>query len=207
MRKLINATKFIAACVVSLFIINTASAENMSTLYRTAGNTLAGNPDGHVTIVEFFDYNCGYCRIIYPSVNKILASNHDLRLVFREYPVLSERSILPAQAALAAQMQGKYMPLHTAMMEASLPLVQGEINKLAAEVGIDTNKLEKDMRSSEVASQLKTNLNIGQALNIQGVPSFIVARTSPPSTKKAQVLVGPSIEDLQAAIAQAEKSK
>jgi protein-disulfide isomerase len=205
MRKLVR--KILAVAITMAVSSSVFAAGGMNKLYQPAGNTIAGNPDGHITIVEFFDYNCGYCRLIYPSLNKMVEKNHDLRLVYREYPVLSPHSMLPAQAALAAQLQGKYMQLHTAMMEASMPLYEGEINKLAGEEGINTAQLDKDMNSDAVMNQLQTNLSVGQALNIQGVPSFIIVRTSPPSSHKAQVLVGPSISELTQAISEAEKSK
>jgi len=205
MRKLVRmvvAAVFVTACSSAF-----AATSDLNKLYRAAGNTVAGNPDGHITIVEFFDYDCGYCRLIYPRLNKLLQSDHNLRLVYREYPVLSPHSTLPAQAALAAQKQGKYLQLHTAMMEASMPLYEGEINRLAAEQGINTDQLDKDMNSPDVMNQIQTNLAVGQALNIQGVPSFIVVRTTPPSSEKANVLVGPSLRDLKNAIAQAEGTK
>lgn len=204
MRKLVKTIVTIAALAISSSVF---AVGGMSKLYQSAGNAIAGNPQGHITIVEFFDYNCGYCRLIYPRMNKMLETNHDIRLIYREYPVLSSRSVLPAQAALAAQMQGKYLRMHDAMMEAVMPLYQGEINKLANEEGLNVDQLDADMKSTAVMNQIQTNLNIGQALNIQGVPSFIIARTSPPSKEKAQVLVGPSVSELTAAIAKAEQSK
>jgi protein-disulfide isomerase len=80
----------------------------LNALYEPAGNAIAGNPKGHITVVEFFDYNCGYCRMIYPHVTQLIKTNPNLRVIYREYPVLSEKSVLPAKAALAAQKQGKY---------------------------------------------------------------------------------------------------
>jgi len=204
MRKLVRMIMAVAVMMAASSSVFAVSG--MNKLYQPAGNTIAGNPDGHVTVVEFFDYNCGYCRLIYPSINKLVENDHNIRLVFREYPVLSPHSVLPAQAALAAQLQGKYEQLHAAMMEASMPLYEGEINKLAGEAGINTTQLDKDMNSNAVMDQVQTNLAVGQALNIQGVPSFIVARTTPPSEHKAQVLVGPSMTELRDAIAKAEKS-
>ena len=202
MRKLVGAV-----FSVLMLISSSAFAAKVNQLYQPAGNEVAGNPKGAITVVEFFDYNCGYCRAIYPKLNALVAQDHNVRLIYREYPVLSPRSVLPAQAALAAQNQGKYTQLHTRMMEAGSPLYQDEINQLAKSVGINTTQLDQDMNSTRVMNQIQTNLSIGQALNIQGVPSFIIARTTPPSTQKAKVLVGPSIEDLQKAISRAENSK
>ncbi|MDX2164680.1 MAG: DsbA family protein [Gammaproteobacteria bacterium] len=202
MRKLVGAI-----FSVMMLVSSSAFAAKVNPLYQPAGNEVAGNPNGSVTVVEFFDYNCGYCRAIYPQLNNLIEKDHNVRLLYREYPVLSPRSLLPAQAALAAQNQGKYSELHSMMMSASSPLSENEINDLAKSAGINTAKLDSDMNSNRVMDQIQTNLSIGQALNIQGVPSFIIARTTPPSKQKAKVLVGPSIEDLQQAISRAENSR
>ena len=202
MRKLVGAV-----FSVMMLVSSSAFAAKVNQLYQPAGNEIAGNPNGAITVVEFFDYNCGYCRAIYPQLNRLIAKDHNVRLLYREYPVLSPRSLLPAQAALAAQNQGKYSQLHSMMMGASSPLSESEINDLAKSLGMNTSQLDKDMNSNRVMNQIQMNLSIGQALNIQGVPSFIIARTTPPSTQKAKVLVGPSIEDLQKAITRAENSK
>lgn len=178
----------------------------LNSLYQPAGNTIAGNPNGHITVVEFFDYNCGYCRMIYPKFDKLIKSDSNLRVIYREYPVLSEKSILPAKAALAAEKQGKYEALHHAMMNAHMPLVQSEIVKLAKPLGIDTNKLVTDMNSPAIAQQVNANLALGQAMNIQGVPAFIVVRTTPPSRQEAKVAIGPSIDELKNMIQQANQA-
>jgi protein-disulfide isomerase len=180
------------------------SSDHLNALYRSAGNAIAGNPQGQITMVEFFDYNCGYCRLIYPKINNLIEQNKNLRVVFREYPVLSPRSVLPAKAALAAQKQGKYAQLHEAMMTAKMPLDQSEIVRLASGLHMDTAKLLQDINSSAIDNQIEANLQIGQNMNIQGVPTFIVVRTSPPSKHPAEVVVGPSVSDLENMIKKAE---
>lgn len=199
--------KLVGILLGLLLIMSTSAfaANDLSKIYRSAGNTIAGNPTGPITIVEFFDYNCPYCRMIYPSFVKMVANDSDLRVVYREYPILSPRSLLPAQAALAAQDQGKYLQMHTAMMEADSPLYLDEINHIAQGLGMNVKELDKDMNSSHVNNQIDANVAIGEALNIRGVPSFIVARTSPPSDKRAKVLVGPSLSRLKQAIASAKE--
>ena len=201
--KSVKSLLFPLLLITSIFISNNAFALNK--IYEPAGNAIAGNPAGSITMVEFFDYNCGYCRRIAPQVNQLISHNHTLRLVYREYPVLSSRSLLPAQAALAAQLQGKYLAMHNALMMASSPLYLTEINSLAKNIGLDTVKLDQDMKSDKVNNQIKNNMEIGSALNIQGVPSFIIVRTTPPSHQKAHVLVGPTIQDVKADIARASQ--
>jgi protein-disulfide isomerase len=183
-----------------------SSNNNLHSLYMPAGNSILGNPNGQITLVEFFDYNCGYCRMMYPNLQQLVKDDNSLRVVFREYPVLSGRSTLPAEAALAAQKQGKYIQLHDAMMSAMMPLSQGEIVKLAQQVGINTTQLLKDMQSSSVSAQLQNNMTVGQNMNIQGVPTFIVVRTSPPSKQQPDVVTGPSISQLKSLIAQAKNT-
>jgi protein-disulfide isomerase len=178
----------------------------INSLYEPAGNAIAGNPKGHITVVEFFDYNCGYCRMIYPKFTQLIKTDPNLRVIYREYPVLSERSILPAKAALAAEKQGKYEALHHAMMNAMMPLNQNEIVKLAKPLGIDTDKLVSDMQSPAIDQQVNANLALGQAMNIQGVPAFIVVRTTPPSKQEAKVVIGPTIDELKNLIQQANQA-
>jgi protein-disulfide isomerase len=200
--------KFLTVFFIGMLTVATAfaatSSSKLNALYEPAGNSIAGNPKGHITVVEFFDYNCGYCRLMYPNLQKLINTDSNIRVLFREYPVLSDKSVLPAKAALAAQKQGKYEALHNAMMEAKMPLNESEIVKLAKSVGINSDQLLKDMKSSEVADQVQTNLALGQQMNIQGVPSFIVVRTTPPSKNQAQVVIGPSIDDLEKLIQQAK---
>lgn len=181
-----------------------AAKDNLHELYMPAGSAIAGNPKGHITVVEFFDYNCGYCRMIHPKLLDLINSDHNLRVIFREYPVLSPHSVLPAKAALAAQRQGKYQELHNAMMEAKMPLTESEIVKLGKSVGLDTDRLLKDINDPAIAKQVETNLALGQAMNIQGVPTFIVVRTTPPSKAQPEAVVGPSIERLKEMIKNAK---
>ncbi len=178
----------------------------LNAIYEPAGNAIAGNPKGHITVVEFFDYNCGFCRMLYPKFENLIKSDSNLRVIYREYPVLSERSILPAKAALAAQKQGKYAALHHAMMNAMVPLSQDEIVKLAKPLGINTTQLISDMKSPGIEKQVEANLALGQAMNIQGVPAFIVVRTTPPSKEEAKVTIGPSIGKLEQLISQANNA-
>ncbi len=205
--------KLLSVFFIGMFMMGSAFAATKETtkettklnsIYMPAGNSIAGNPQGSITLVEFFDYNCGYCRMMYPNLLELIKSDSNLRVVFREYPVLSPKSVLPAQAALAAQKQGKYSELHDAMMEAKQPLTQSEIVKLAKRVGIDTDQLLKDMDSPAIKNQVQTNLTTGQAMNIQGVPTFIVVKTNPPSKAQPQIMVGPSIGQLNTMIKKAQ---
>jgi len=202
MRKLLGVLLCWMFCFSVFAAQNTQN--NLHDLYMPAGNAIAGNPKGPITMVEFFDYNCGYCRMMYPKLLDLINSDHNLRVIFREYPVLSPRSVLPAKAALAAQRQGKYQELHNAMMEAKMPLTESEIVKLGKSVGLNTDRLLKDINDPAIAKQVETNLAFGQAMNIQGVPTFIVVRTTPPSKSQPEAVVGPSIDRLKEMIKSAK---
>lgn len=140
----------------------------------------AGNPDGDVTIVEFFDYNCGYCKKAYEDVTKILESDKNVKVVFIDMPILSEQSRLMAKLGMAAQSQGKYFEAHKALME--FRGSQSEENFLNAlkEAGIDIEKIKAEKDSPDVEAALGRYIKIANDLNIRGTPGFIVGDTLMP---------------------------
>lgn len=183
-----------------------SSTSGLHSLYMPAGNTIAGNPKGAITVVEFFDYNCGYCRMMFPKLQQLIQQDNSLRVIYRDYPILSDRSQLPAEAALAAQKQGKYLEFHDSMMDAIAVLDQSEIMKLARLDGLNTTQLTQDMQSASVQQQLQNNIAMGQSMNIQGVPTFIVVRTTPLTQQQPEIVVGPTIDKLKQMIADAKAS-
>ena len=143
-------------------------------LYDDPGAPVAGNPQGDVSIVEFFDYRCPYCKQVEPALEALLAEDRQLRLVYKEMPVLGADSVTASRAALAAKKQGKYDALHRALM-----LLKGQINeaavlKTAESVGLDVERLKRDMASPEIARALKANTELAEALDIRGTPGFVV---------------------------------
>ena len=149
-------------------------SERASELYHSPEDLVLGNPSGEVTVVEFFDYNCGYCRRALPEVEKLLRSNNDARVVIKEFPVLGQGSVFAAKAALASAQQGKYAAFHHALNAAKTNLNEASVLQIAAEVGIDTGQLRKDMQSETVARVLSKNRAIAQSLSINGTPSFVI---------------------------------
>lgn len=135
---------------------------------------VAGNPDGDVTIVEFFDYRCGYCKASMEAVRTLIEEDPDVRFVFKEFPILSEESGQAARAALAAQRQGKYFEFHNALMNFRGSFTDEQIMKIAADVGLDTEKLAEDMKDPDIEDALRRNAELAQRLDINGTPSFIV---------------------------------
>jgi protein-disulfide isomerase len=154
-------------------------------LYNPQHNTVQGNPNGQVTIVEFFDYNCAYCRKLQPSIAKIVQKNPDVRVVYKEYILFGESSKLATRAALASEYQGKYIQMHTALLRADNPLSQKEIMRIAQSIGLDTGKLAKDMDKPEIIQQVQKNNELIDTLGIDGAPAFVIANSKVINDPKA----------------------
>ena len=145
-----------------------------TTLERDPNAPIFGNPDGDVTIVEFFDYNCPYCKRAMPEVNALMAEDTNVRLVLREWPILSEGSAFAARAALASRQQGKYAEMHDALMTMRGKVEAEAVLRIAGEVGLDIEKLKIDMQSPEVEEHIATSMRLAEALGFNGTPSFVV---------------------------------
>ena len=135
---------------------------------------VAGNPDGAITLVEFFDYRCGYCRRVKPTLEALLAENDDLRLVFKEFPILGPESTLAAQAALAARGQGNYEAFHWALMETDGPFDLDHILEVARSVGLDDERLAQDMEEPDLYTLIDRNAALARTLGIGGTPAFVI---------------------------------
>ncbi len=133
-----------------------------------------GNPDGDVTVVEFFDYNCGYCKRAMPEVKALLASDPNVRLVMREWPILSEGSMFASRAALASREQGRYEDFHWALMEQRGRIEEAVVMRIAQDLGLDIQKLVVDMESEAVQDHLQTSTALTQSLGFGGTPSFVI---------------------------------
>lgn len=132
-----------------------------------------GNPDGDVTLVEFFDYNCGYCKRATPAVQTMLEEDPNLKVVLREFPILSEGSVFAARAALASRAQDKYEEFHFKLME--IPRAdENSVMKAAADLGMDVDKLRADMDDPMVEEHIATSRKLTEALGFTGTPSFII---------------------------------
>ncbi len=143
-------------------------------LWNDGFSYVAGNPDADVTIVEFFDYNCGYCRRSLSTVLSLIEEDKNVRVIFKEWPIQGPDSVVAARASLAATKQGKFMELHQALMSSSEAITEAIVMKTAAQVGIDVVQLQKDMKAPEVDEMLSRNGNLAQSLGITGTPAFIV---------------------------------
>ena len=147
------------------------------------------NPDGDVTVVEFFDYNCPYCRRVMPQVDALVEQDPNVRLVYREWPILGEGSVFAARAALAARAQGKYEEFHVAMMGMQGRAEEASVLRIAREVGLDIVQLRRDMDAPEVDEHIQTSMELTRALGFSGTPSFVIGDALIPGFVEADVLI------------------
>ncbi|MEM9739496.1 MAG: DsbA family protein [Pseudomonadota bacterium] len=165
-----------------------ALTANFESLYENEADFTIGPDDAEVTVVEFFDYRCGYCKRSVDYVAGLPASYEgNVRVVFKEHPILSPESRQAALAALAAGKQGKYFEMHIALMEHRGNFTAPEINALAADVGLDVDQMRADMDSDDVKKQLADSSALARELGINGTPAFFVGETSVPGANTPAV--------------------
>jgi len=155
---------------------------NSKALRHDPDSFVGGNPDGNVTVVEFFDYRCGYCKKVHPVVAKLLESDKNIRLVYKEFPILGPQSKLAAIAAIAALRSdpGKYLDFHNALMTARGDLTHQAVQDIAAEVGLDVKALTTAMRDPKIQPIVARNYQLAQVLGITGTPGFVIGDTIVP---------------------------
>lgn len=153
-----------------------ALSAHKNSLINDPDAPVAGNPKGDVTVVEFFDYHCGYCKRVFPVLRELLDSDKNLRWVFKEFPILGPESVTASRAALAAWKldPAKYLDFHAALMATSGGLPEDRILKIAKTAGYDADKLKKEMASDSVTAEINRNHQIAETLGIRGTPAFIV---------------------------------
>jgi protein-disulfide isomerase len=149
-------------------------AAKQGELFHDETAPIGGNANGDVTIVEFFDYRCPYCKQVEPSLEALIKEDPKLRIVYKEFPVLGPASVYASRMALAARIQGKYAAFHDAMMAAKGQITEETILKVAKAAGVDLDKAKADMHAPEIEDQLKRNYTLAQELDIQGTPAFVV---------------------------------
>jgi protein-disulfide isomerase len=137
---------------------------------------VGGNPNGDVTVVEFFDYRCGYCRSVRADLMQLLDEDSDIRLVLKEYPVLSKSSFAIAKIAMAALRQGgqHYWSLHNALLAEGRQLSEDRAIEIAKDIGLDMERLRRDMADPKLAADLARTRDEGRRLNANGTPTFVI---------------------------------
>ncbi|MEM7642652.1 MAG: DsbA family protein [Pseudomonadota bacterium] len=173
-------------------------SENRNLLEQDPNAPVFGNPNGDVTVVEFFDYNCPYCRRVGPEIDALIAADANVRVVYREFPILGDGSVFAARAALAAREQGLYPEMHEALMAARGRVDERAVMMVAAEVGLDVDQLRADMEAPEVQAHIETTMQLAQELGFNGTPAFVVGDALAPgllTTDQLQEMVAAAREE------------
>jgi protein-disulfide isomerase len=155
-----------------------AVVENKATIFTSPHQVVLGNPQGNVTMVEFFDYNCGFCKRALGDMLDLIKSDSNLKFVLKEFPVLGEGSVEAARVAVAARMQDttgkKYIEFHQKLLGSRGAADKMRALAVAKEVGFDMARIEKDMGSDEVKKTIEENMKLAEALGVNGTPSYVV---------------------------------
>jgi protein-disulfide isomerase len=152
--------------------------DNKTAIFNSPHQVVLGNPQGKITMVEFFDYNCGYCKHALPDMVELLKTNPDLRFVLKEFPVLGPGSVEAAHVAVAARMQDptgkKYLDFHQKLLGGRGQADKARALAVAKDVGFDMARIEKDMDSDEVKATINEDMKLADALGVNGTPSYVV---------------------------------
>jgi len=155
-----------------------AVKDNASTIFNSSRQVTVGNAQGDVTFVEFFDYNCGYCKRAMSDMFDLMKNDPKLKVVLKEFPVLGPGSIEAAHVAIAARMQDKsgkkYLDFHQKLLSGRGQADKARAMAAAKEAGFDMGRLEKDMASDEVKATIEENLKLAEKLGLNGTPSYVI---------------------------------
>jgi protein-disulfide isomerase len=154
--------------------IRQAIATHQEELLRDPASPVSGNLNGDVTVIEFFDYRCGYCKRVASAVTQLQQDEPGVRVVYKDFPILGEASVFGARAALAAREQGKHQAFHEAMLASDKELNHEEVFAIAQRVGLDIKKLESDLQAPERQTAIDRNHALAKLLGISGTPGFVV---------------------------------
>jgi|SRR5689334_6271492 len=155
-------------------------AQNSETIFNSPRGVVLGNKDGDVTFVEFFDYNCGYCKRAMADMLDLLKSDPKLKVVLKEFPVLSQGSVEAAQVAVAVHMQDpggkKYLDFHQRLLGGRGQADKARALAAAKEAGLDVGRIEKDLASTEVRATIEENFKLAEAMGMNGTPSYVIGK-------------------------------
>lgn len=165
-----------------------AIVQHEAELFRDADSPTGGNPAGDVTIVEFNDYQCPYCKRAHQAMKSVVGADGRIKVIYKDLPILGEPSRIAALAALAAVKQGKHQAMHNALMEFSGKLDRQKILEIAASVGLDVALLEKDMEDARLRQIIDRNTALAGALGVRGTPAFVIGKQFVPGAVDANSL-------------------
>ena len=177
---------------------NPMPEELREALERGRNAIVLGNPDGNVTLTEFFDYNCPFCKKILPAMQRLIGSDPQLRVVFREWPVFGEGSDFAARAALASREQGKYWQVHSGLMAMRDRAAEGSVMRVVRRLGLDEAKLRAAMQSDPVEDHIARSFMLAEHMSLIGTPTLIAGDEA--------VFGDQSLDDLTALVARARKT-
>lgn len=143
-------------------------------IYNNPNTQVGGNPKGDVTVVEFFDYQCGYCKLSEESILKLLKEDKGVKFLYKEFPILGPMSVTASKAAYASARQGKYIKFHDALMAKKDHLNEDGIYQTAKDVGLDVEKLKKDATDDATAKMVEDSVKLGTDVGVRGTPMFII---------------------------------
>lgn len=174
-------------------------AENKAMLFDDTHSPTLGSKDAPVTLVEFFDYQCGHCREMAPQIEKLAAQDKNVYIIFKELPIFGGLSANAAKVALAANMQhNKYYAFHNALLSATSQLTQDNVLAIAKKAGLNVKQLTKDMNSPVVENELRTNFQLAQSLKMIGTPTFVISNKA--QTKFAYIPGATTLQVLETKI-------
>jgi protein-disulfide isomerase len=151
-----------------------ALEKNKDTLFKDSDSPEVGNPKGDVTVVEFMDYNCHYCKLSMPIVLSLLEKDKNIRVVFKDFPILGPTSETAAKWALAAKKQKKYFEFHKLLMNNKTPISDGLLEKIAKSLEMNLEQAKKDADGTETLLQIEKNRTLASSLGLSGTPAFII---------------------------------
>lgn len=154
--------------------VRQAIATHQEELLRDPASPVSGNLNGDVTVIEFFDYRCGYCKRVAGAVMQLQRDDPSVRVVYKDFPILGDVSVFGARAALAAREQGKHQAFHEAMLASEIELTKEEVLAIAQRVGLDVKKLEVDLNAPGWETAIDRNYTLANLLGISGTPGFVI---------------------------------
>ena len=166
-------------------------------VFNDPATPVAGNPQGDVAVVEFFDYRCPYCKVTAPTLQTLITQDPKVRVVMKEFPILGKESVFASRVALVAQKHGKYAEFHQAMFALKTKVDDAQTLEVAKSIGLDPAQVKKEAEASDIDAILKHNYELAKTLDVSGTPAFVIGDTLLPGAVE--------LKDFQAAIAAARK--